>query len=51
MDQVIADLKSCKKLLNGFINYYQSRSTEKFSQVNEDFEGYKLKDQQLTTSN
>lgn len=42
MDQTIADVKSCKRLLNGFINYYQSKSTEKFSQVNEDLGEYGL---------
>ena len=35
LDQTIADVKSCKRLLNRFINYYQSKSTEKFSQVHE----------------
>lgn len=42
MDQTIADVKSCKRLLNGFINYYQSKSTEKFNQVNEDLGDYRL---------
>lgn len=45
LDQTIADLKSCKRLLNGFINYYQSKSIEKFSKVNEDLEEYRLKNQ------
>ena len=51
LNQLIEAIKSCNRLLNGFINYYQSRSNENFSQVNEDLENYQKESQELSTKN
>jgi len=44
-------IKSCKRLLNGFINYYQNLSAQKSSSVNDPLEEYKTKHELLTTIN
>jgi four helix bundle protein len=35
---IINKIKSCKRLLNGFINYFQNRSDQQLSTINEQLE-------------
>jgi four helix bundle protein len=37
---IINKIKSCKRLLNGFINYFQSRGNQQLSTINEQLEDY-----------
>jgi four helix bundle protein len=38
--KIIEKIKSCKRLLNGFINYFQSRDDQQLSTINEQLEQY-----------
>lgn len=37
---VLNKIKSCKRLLNGFINYFQNRGDQQLSTINEQLEEY-----------
>jgi four helix bundle protein len=51
LESVLVNIKSCKKLLNGFINYYESKNPDTFSHVSEGIEDYKPANEQLPTKN
>jgi len=40
LKNIITKIKSCKRLLNGFINYFQSRSDQQLTTINEQLEQY-----------
>ena len=45
-------IKSCKRLLNGFINYFQKQTSDQHpSTINETLEEYKSNHEQLRTKN
>ncbi|HEV8512610.1 MAG TPA: four helix bundle protein [Cyclobacteriaceae bacterium] len=39
-NNIINKIKSCKRLLNGFINYFQNRSDQQLTTINEQLEQY-----------
>lgn len=39
-ENLISKIKSCKRLLNGFINYFQSRGDQQPTTINEQLEEY-----------
>ena len=44
-ENTIAKIKSCKRLLNGFINYFQNRGNQQQTTINEQLVKYGNKDQ------
>ena len=39
-ESIILKIKSCKRLLNGFINYFQKRGDQQLTTINEQLEDY-----------
>ena len=44
-ESIISKIKSCKRLLNGFINYFQNRSDQQPTTINEQLAEYGNNDQ------